>query len=402
MVWVRRVAGTVAGMVLLCGCGAAAAACQTSGPFDRWLDGFRREAATAGITQPTLAGALTGLTLDTGIIARDRRQAFFAQSFLAFSDKLATRGRVDSGRRKMAEHKALFARVEKTYGVAPAVITAFWALESGYGTDTGRLPVLRSLASLAYDCRRSELFRGELLEALRIIDRGDLRPSEMVGSWAGELGQTQFLPSHYVKHAIDFDGDGRRDLLRSVPDVLASTAALLKSLGWQSGEPWLQEVRVGTAVPWPEADLAIRHPRAQWAKWDVTGLDGRPLATGGPDVSLLLPMGRTGPAFLASPNFHVFIKWNQSLNYATTAAYLAARLDGAAVLLRGTGRIAVLTGEQLKELQLLLVRHGYLTGEADGKLGAATRAAVKRAQIKLGLPADSYPSPDLLERLRQR
>lgn len=375
--------------------------CQTTGTFERWLEDFRKEAGQAGISKATIASALGGMTLDRSIIARDRRQSFFAQSFLDFSDKLATRGRMDNGRQKIAQRQSVFAAVEKKYGVPPAVIAAFWALESDFGAGMGDLPVLRSLAALAYDCRRSELFRGELLAALKIIDRGDLRASEMIGSWAGELGQTQFLPTHYYNHAVDFDGDGRRDLLRSDADVIASTAAFIVSLGWRRGEPWLEEVRVSANVPWDQADLAIQHPRSQWAKWRVTRPNGAPLPDDAQPASLLLLMGRNGPAFLAYPNFQVYLKWNQSLIYATTAAYLATRIAGAPVMGRGRERVPSLSGDEVKELQRQLAKANLYVGEADGKLGAGTRAAVKQAQIKFGLPADSYPDTALLARLRR-
>jgi lytic murein transglycosylase len=280
------------------------------------------------------------------------------------------------------------------------VIVAFWALESDFGAGMGNLQVLRSLATLAYECRRPEMFRDELMDALRIIDRGDLTPEEMIGSWAGELGQTQFLPSHYFKHAVDYDGDGRRNLMRSVPDVIASTANFIVELGWQRGQPWLQEVRLSRELAWDQADLAIQHPRSKWAAWGVTAMDGRPLPADNLPASLILPMGRFGPAFLAFQNFQVYLKWNQSLNYCLTAAHLASRLAGAPPFSRGSREIPEWSQQQMRELQQLLVRRGYSVGEIDGKMGAATRASIKAAQLKLGLPADSYPTAELVERLR--
>jgi lytic murein transglycosylase len=374
--------------------------CRNTGSFERWLAGFRQEAAASGISRATIASALDGMTLDPGIIARDRRQSFFAQSFQAFSSKLISQNRIQNGTARLKQHRDLLARVEQEFGVQGPVIMAFWALESDYGVAMGNLPVLRSLATLAYDCRRPDLFRLELTEALRIIDRGDLVPEEMIGSWAGELGQTQFLPSHYFKHAVDWDGDGRRNLMKSVPDVIASTAAFLKFLGWQGGQPWLEEVRQPAKLPWDQADLAIQHPRSKWAAWGVTRLDGRPLTADAMPASLLLPMGRLGPAFLAYENFQVYLKWNQSLNYAITAAHLAARLAGAPPARRVGPEVPELSYQDLKELQQLLARRGFDVGEIDGKLGAGTRAAVKAVQAKLGLPADSYPTPELLARLR--
>ncbi len=378
---------------------ALAVTCPPGPSFERWLDDFRQEAGAQGISQGTIRSALRGMTFDPGVISRDRRQSFFAQSFLDFSRKLATLNRVQSGQNQIAKHRATFDAVEKQYGVPPSVIAGFWALESDFGVGMGNLPVLRSLASLAYDCRRSDMFRFELMEALRIIDRGDLTPDEMIGSWAGELGQTQFLPSHYYKHAVDYDGDGRRNLMKSAPDIIASSAAFLVSLGWVGGQPWIEEVRVPGKLDWAQADLAIQHPRSYWANAGVTYANGRPLDSDNMPASLLLLMGRKGPAFLAYPNFQAYLKWNQSLNYATTAAYLATRIDGAPGMSRGS-EIVVLSADQLKELQALLVERGLKQGEIDGKLGAATRAAVKAAQLKLGLPADSYPTLELTERLR--
>ncbi len=299
--------------------------CQNTGRFETWLRDFRREAAAAGVTEATLGAVLDDMTLDQGIIARDRRQTFFGQSFVDFRGKLISRNRLNNGQRQMERHRATFARAEKEFGVPAPVITGFWALESDFGAGMGKLSVLRSLATLAYDCRRGEMFTREFIAALKIIDRGDLKPSDMIGSWAGELGQTQFLPGHYLAHAVDYDGDGRRDLFSSPADVIGSTAAYLKHLGWRAGEPWLEEVRAPRNLNWAEADLTIEHPRSQWAKWGVTRADGKPLPADELPASLLALMGRDGPLFLAYANFRVYLEWNQSLNYATTVAYLATR-----------------------------------------------------------------------------
>ena len=376
--------------------------CRNTGSFDRWLATFRKDALAGGISARTVSRVLDDMTMDPGVIARDRKQGFFAQGFIAFSSKLISQNRIQNGRNRMNKYRDVFARAEKEYGVPAAVITAFWGLESDYGSFLGKLPILRSLATLAYDCRRGEMFRTELLDALRIVDRGDLTPEEMIGAWAGEIGQTQFLPSHYLRHAIDFDGDGRRNLIGSVPDVIGSSAAFLKHLGWKAGEPWLEEVRVPSNLQWDQADLAIQHPRSRWAQWGVTRRNGGPLPKDGLPASLLLPMGRFGPAFLGYDNFQAYLKWNQSLNYCITAAYLATRLQGAPAFNRGNRDIPELSGAQIKALQQLLVRRGYDVGEIDGKIGAATRASVKAAQLKLGLPADSFPTEELIERLRER
>jgi lytic murein transglycosylase len=374
--------------------------CQNTGNFEGWLRDFRREAAAEGVTRATLAAVLDDMTLDPGIIARDRRQTFFGQSFIAFRGKLISRNRIVNGQRQLERHRTTFERAEKDYGVPASVITGFWALESDFGAGMGKLSVLRSLATLAYDCRRGEMFTREFIAALKIIDRGDLRPTDMIGSWAGELGQTQFLPTHYLAHAVDYDGDGRRDLFSSPADVIGSTAAYLKHIGWRANEPWLEEVRAPRNLNWAEADLTIQHPRSQWAKWGVTRADGKPLPADGLPASLLALMGRDGPLFLAYPNFRVYLEWNHSLNYATTVAYLATRYAGASEM-RAVGKdVPSLPPDQAKELQTLLTRQGHDVGRIDGIIGAGTRAAVKKEQLRLGLVPDSYPTEELLERLR--
>jgi lytic murein transglycosylase len=376
-----------------------AATCQTQS-FERWLDGVRQEAAAQGVS-PSALSALNGLTFDPAIVRRDHGQGVFQQSFLQFSDRMAAGYRIQGGIAKIKRHADLFARIEKQYGVPAPVIAAYWGLESGFSADNGKYPILRAIATLAYDCRRPQFFRTQLIDALRIIQRGDLRASEMIGAWAGELGGLQFTPSDYYKYAVDFDGDGRRDLIHSVPDLLASGANFLAGLGWKRGEPWLQEVRAGTGVPWDQAGLAIKHLRSQWARWGVTYADGRPLPGDDLPASLLLPMGRLGPAFLAYDNFQAFLGWNASLVYSTTAAYLATRIAGAPPLHRGAPNIPVLSRAQVMELQQLMVRRGFYKEKPDGKAGLATRAATRLAQMKVGLPADSYPTPELIERLRR-
>jgi lytic murein transglycosylase len=377
--------------------------CQTVEAFGPWFEKFKKEAAAEGIKPQTIQTAIGGMTPDPKVIGSDRRQSFFSQTFLEFYAKLATANRYQNARAYVQKYQPWFAKAEKEYGVPGAVITAFWALESDFGSGMGNLPVLRSLVTLAWDCRRDTFFREELKAALRIIERGDLSASEMIGSWAGELGQTQFLPRHYLNHAVDYDGDGRRDLIHSVPDIIGSTANFIKSLGWTGGQLWLEEVRLTKELPWDQADLTIELPRSKWAAWGVTAIDGRAIPADALNASLMLPMGRNGPAFLAYPNFKVYLQWNQSLTYATTAAHLAARVAGAPNLGRGNGQpIASLSYEQIKELQVILTRRGFDVGEPDGKLGSGTRKAVKEVQKKFGFPADSYPTPELLGALRQR
>ena len=376
--------------------GPAAARCRNTGSFDAWLAQFEKDAVAQGISPKIIAAASPELSFDPSVIRRDQGQAVFNLTFLKFSDRLVGGYRMPNGRKKMKENAKTFARIEKVYGVPAPVITAMWGLESDFGAIFGKFKILPSLATLAYDCRRGEHFRPELIDALRIIQRGDQRVETMTGNWAGEFGGMQFTPSNYVKYGVDFDGDGRRDLIKSVPDTLASAANYLHQIGWRRGEPWLQEVRVPQNLPWQEADLAIHHPVSKWAGWGVRPAHGK-LPAGDLQASLILPMGRHGPAFLAYKNFDVFIDWNSSFVYATTVAYFAARLAGAPeVDHSGEKTVEALSTPQMKELQSLLNKRGFDAGDVDGKLGSGTRAAVKKAQLKAGLPADSWPTSELL------
>jgi lytic murein transglycosylase len=377
------------------------ASCHGGANFEHFLAGLLQKAQAAGVTQRTIAATTPLLVYDQSIVNRDRGQRVFGQIFTEFAGRMAADYRMKGGQQRIRQYANAFSRAEKEYGVPPAVIAAFWGLESDFGANMGKLPTLRSLVSLAYDCRRSEMFQDETIAALKIIQRGDLTPEQMIGSWAGELGQTQFLPTHYFNYAVDYDGDGRRDMLRSAPDVIGSTANYIATgLKWRRGQPWLQEVRVPQNLSWAEADLTIKHPRSQWAQWGVTLADGRPLPGDRLPASLLLPMGRNGPAFLAYANFDAFTEWNNSLIYATTAAYLATRIAGAPPMRKPAAPVAQLSHNELRELQQLLTRRGHDVGKIDGILGQKSRIAVKAMQVKFGLPADSWPTAELLARLR--
>jgi lytic murein transglycosylase len=377
----------------------AAVPCRTSGPFPSWLAGIEHEASAQGVSQRAINEAAPYLTYDQRIVNIDRGQRVFTQTFLEFSERMAAAYRIQRGLMLIKKYAPVFARIERQYGVPAPVIVSFWGLESDFGANMGNYRTLSSIVSLAYDCRRADKFRPQLLDALRLIDRGDLRPEQMTGSWAGELGQTQMMPSEYYKYAVDYDGNGTRDLLHDTPDVLGSTANYLVGLGWKRGEPWMSEVHVPARLPWDQADLDIKLPRSKWASWGVVLADGRPLPADNLAASLLLPMGRFGPAFLVYPNFQVYLQWNNSLVYSTTAAYLATRIAGAPPLHRGKPAPALPFAE-VKTLQGLLVRDGFDVGKIDGFLGLKTRQAVKAMQTKYGLPADSYPTAELLARMR--
>ncbi len=381
---------------------ALAASCHNNGSYERWLEDFKKEAAAQGISQRVIAEASPSMTFDPAIVRRDHGQAVFNQTFLQFSDRMVGGARIPNELKKIHEHAKLFAEVEKKYGVPAPVLTAFWGLESDFGANFGNYKILGALATLAYDCRRPDFFRQQLFDALRIIERGDQTVGSMIGDWAGEFGGMQFTASDYLKNAVDFDGDGRRDLIHSIPDTVASAANFLVSLGWKRGEPWLQEVRVPQTLPWQEADLAITHPVSQWAAWGVRAAHGA-LPSRDLPASMILPMGRHGPAFLAYPNFQAFLGWNSAYVYSTTVAYFATRLAGAPTVDHsGAKDVEVLSTQQVMDLQRQLNKMGYDVGEVDGKVGSGTRAAIKKAQLKVGLPADSYPTAELIERLRGR
>lgn len=393
-----KIAALMLGMVL--SGEAFAATCQNTGNFDRWLEDFKKEALASGIKPQVLAAAAPHMKFEQRIINRDRAQGIFNQSFLKFSDRLIPASRFQRGEAQLKSHAALFAKVEKEFGVPAPILTAFWGLESDFGTNTGKSNIFAAITTLAYDCRRPDYFRPQLIDALRIVQRGDLTVDEMMGGdWAGELGAMQFTASDYYKNAVDYDGDGRRNLVKSTPDTIASAANYLKTLGWKRGEPWLQEVRLTKNLPWDQADLTIQLPRSQWVAWGVKPAYGS-LPADGMKASLLLPMGRKGPAFLAYENFQVLQGWNNSMVYVTTVAYFGTRLAGAPPVHRGDPDIEVLQAQDVMELQRILTRMGYEIGDIDGKVGAKTRAAIKQAQMKVGLPADSYPDTELLQRLR--
>jgi lytic murein transglycosylase len=369
--------------------------------FGPWLDGVRAEAAAQGVSQRTIAAALDGDDLRPV----DRRPRPAPERVLPDLPRVRrAHGEPEPPgprRQRISEGiRATFQRIEQQWGVPGPVIAAFWGLETDYGANIGDLPTINSLVAMAYDCRRPERFRGELIAALKIIERGDLSPHEMVGPWAGELGQLQFLPSHYYTYAVDFDGDGRRDLVAQLGRCAGFGRQLHGRHRLAAGEPWLEEVRVPANLPWEEADIAITHPRAQWAQWGVTRRTDGAAADAMP-ASLLLPMGRNGPAFLAYPNYHVFLEWNESFIYATTVAYFATRLAGAPRVAGQRPGREPFGFQEIKQLQELLVRRGYDVGGIDGMMGAMTRAAVKAVPAPARAAGrGSYPTPELVARLR--
>jgi lytic murein transglycosylase len=378
----------------------AFAACQSPAAFGGWLQGFKQEAVAQGVSPDVVASALNGLTYDPATIAKDRGQGVFAQTFLQFSGRMVSGNRIQTGGALLKKYANVFKQIEQQYGVPGPVLVAFWGLETDFGKVMGNMETLRSLATLSFDCRRPDEFREQLIYALKVIERGDLSPPEMRGPAHGEVGQFQFQPKNYYQYAVDFDGDGKRDLIRSAPDSLASAANYLQSIGWQPGQPWIQQVRVPDNLPWDQADVTIKKPRSFWAQHGVTDLNGKPVPADNLPAGLVLPMGRNGPAFLAYPNFDIYLEWNKSLVYTTTAGYYATRLAGGPVLNKGNGPVEALGLAETKLIQQLLAKRGFDVGKIDGVMGAASRDAVRSMQVKYGMPADGYPTAELLSRLR--
>jgi lytic murein transglycosylase len=367
------------------------------GDFGAWRDRLQLQARAAGLS-PTAVALLDGVTPSDRVLAHDRGQTVFTQDWLTFAGRMVNAYRLKVGRQRLAEHAETFARAEQTHGVPGPVIAAFWGLETDYGAVQGDIDTLAALATLAHDCRRPQLFRPQLLDALRLVDLGWLEPSQLRGAWAGELGQVQLLPSDYLSFGRDGNGDGRVRLKESRQDVIMTAAAVIEHLGWRAGEPWLSEVQVPADMDWARAGVYQRWPRRDWIALGLEGVGGTELPRDELPAALLLPMGRDGPAFLAYPNFNVFLNWNQSLVYSLTAAYFATRLQGAPAVTAGDPEPG-LDAEQLTELQRRLVALGHDVGAIDGILGAKTRAAVRAEQQRLGLPADAWPTQALLSRL---
>ncbi len=370
---------------------------QCGGDFAEWLDGVRIEASAQGVGEAAVK-LLDSVRRSDKVLKMDASRQVFAQDWLTFAGRMVNAHRLAAGKSVLQRFADYFEQARQRFGVPAPVIAALWGLETDYGVVQGQFRTLDALATLAHDCRRPELFRPQLLDALRLIDHGLVEPKDLVGAWAGELGQMQWLPSDYLAFGTDGEGDGRVNLKHSEPDVIATAGRFLAHLGWRADEPWLEEVRVPDELPWQWIGVDISLPLSQWSAWGVRTAGGEPLPVDGPPASLLLPMGRKGPAFLAYPNFGVFTRWNQSLVYATTAAYFATRLAGAPRVESGDPEPG-LSITQMLRLQQLLAARGYDVGTLDGILGARTRQAVAREQQRLGWPADAWPTPALLSRL---
>ena len=369
--------------------------------FPAWLAQFRQEALLQGISRATLDAALGGVQPLPQVLELDQRQPEFFDTFLNYLDKRLSPRRIERGRELLREHQVLLDEAQARHGVPASVLVAFWGLETNYGGYLGDFPIPAALATLAFDPRRSAFFRGELLQSLRIIEAGHVAAADMKGSWAGAMGQVQFMPSTYLRYAVDGDGDGHKNLWTSLPDAFHSAAHFLRELGWQPGQLWGREVLLPQGFDWDSARLNVKKPVNAWAKLGVTRADGSPLPDSNMAGAIVLPQGHAGPAFLVYRNFEVILGWNRSLNYALAVGLLSDRLLGLPALQGGReADNRPLSREQVMEIQHLLAARGLDVGEPDGVPGAKTRLAIRAWQKDAGQPVDGYASLGLLEQLQ--
>lgn len=367
------------------------------GSLGGFINGLKQEAIAKGHAPSTVDAFFRSARQDPKVIRADRSQGVFLKPFLEFSQAVISGNRISNGAKNAKTYTRVFDRIETQYGVPRGVLLAFWALETDFGAVQGNFNTLNALVTLSHDCRRPELFRPQVFAALELFERGDFDPANTTGAWAGEIGMVQMLPEDIITNGVDGDGDGRVSLKTSAPDALMSGGSMLQSLGWRTGEPWLVEVNVPSNMDWSQTGIDKTKSVQDWANLGVTARVGTLTGANLP-ASVLLPQGRKGPAFLAYPNFNVYFEWNQSFVYVTTAAYFATRLSGAPIYNAGNPDKG-LNGDQMKALQQKLSARGYDVGRIDGILGAKTRAAIQTEQQRLGVPADAWPTPALLNAL---
>ncbi len=370
--------------------------------FGNCIAGLWPDAARRGVTRANFERFTAGLTPDLSIMDKLDAQPEFTKAPWDYLDLLVSDDRIARGRELLAQYAPTFAAVERAYGVDRTILAAIWGVESNYGTLGGDRPVIRSTATLACVGRRRDFFRGEFLATLEILQHGDIPPDRLVGSWAGAFGPTQFMPTSFRRYAVDFDGDGRRDVVDSIPDLLASTANNLKTDGWATGQTWGYEVALPAKFDYLLADRSRRPTLRQWLDLGVRRADGAAFPRGEDRAYLLLPAGARGPAFLMLENFDVIMKYNPAEAYALAIGHLADRLRGGGPFVHDWPRDErVLTLDERHEMQELLARRGFNVGEPDGLVGPRTRLAVRDFQASIGQIPDGFASSEVLDRLRQ-
>jgi len=369
--------------------------------FRRWIAGFRQRALSIGISAETFDRAFAGVQLQERVVERDRNQAEFSRTLWDYLDSAVSDTRIANGRAALAQHRDTLERIERQYRVEAEVVAAVWGLESAYGARRGSTDIISAMATLAHDGRRRGFFEAQLIAALQILQSGDVPPRQMTGSWAGAMGHTQFMPTSYLEHAQDFNGDGRRDIWSDDPtDALASTAAYLRNFGWTHGQPWGVEVQLPRGFDYALTGERTRRGAGFWRRQGVTLADGGPVPDHG-DASILLPAGAEGVALMIFDNFRVIERYNPADAYVIGVGHLSDRIAGGPAFRAGWPRgDRALTGEERRELQRRLSAAGFSTGGIDGIIGPNTTEAVRGFQRSAGVVPDGYASLRLLERLR--
>ncbi|MGI2196716.1 lytic murein transglycosylase [Shewanella baltica] len=367
--------------------------------FPSCVTGLQARARTEGLSEATINSTIANLKFVPRVIELDQQQPEFSQTFDNYFSKRATEWRVNEGRRLLKKHSVLLNQLAKEYGVPPQYILSFWGLETNYGSYKGKMSVLNSLATLACEPRRSNYFTIELMQALKLKEKYQFDDDTMVGSWAGAMGHTQFMPSAYAKYAVDGDGDGKADLWNSTTDALTSAANFLQHLGWQRNERWGREVLLPKDFSY--SHLGAKQPLAlsEWAALNVTQANGQPLPAVDIQAALYLPAGHTGPAFLGYENFNVIMRWNRSEYYAITVGHLADRINGGLPLAVSPPEQPRLSREQVKQLQAKLNEAGFDVGKPDGVLGRNSVAGLQAFQRSKQIIADGFPSPEVFSAL---
>jgi len=379
---------------------------QSQAGFDRWIANFWPSAQAAGISRSTFERAFGGVRLDPAVLEKARYQPEFVKPLWDYVDSAVSEKRLENGKIKLRQYGALLDALERAYGVDRHILVAIWGMESAYGEvlDNPKIvkSVIQSLATLAYaDQRRARFGRQQLLAALKILQRGDVAPSGLTGSWAGAMGHTQFIPTTYNAYAVDFDGDGRRNIWTSPADALASAAHYLNKSGWVSGKTWGYEVVLPRDFDYRHADGDTTRTLDQWQKLGIRRAGGRSFPRPDDRAELLLPSGAKGPAFLLLRNHFVIKRYNNATSYALAIGHLADRLRGGAPFAQDWPRSErPLSQSELRELQAQLARTGHYKGRVDGKIGPMSRAAIRAYQMRAGLAADGYAGAMLLNRLR--
>ncbi|MFZ1340503.1 MAG: peptidoglycan-binding protein [Paracoccaceae bacterium] len=372
-----------------------ATATPCGGDFTAFLATMAEEALAQGLPEDAVQSFFKGAHQDSKVLKSDRTQGVFRKTFLDFSGALISKSRLSTARTRALDLDPILARAEADYGIPRGILLAFWAFETDFGQVQGDFNTRNALLTLAHDCRRPEIFQPQIFAAIALHAKGEL-PISTTGAWAGEIGMVQMLPRDILDRGVDGDGDGHVTLKTSAPDALLSGANLLRYHGWRAGEPWLTEVTLPDRFEWSLTGLHTEQAVEAWAALGVAPREGT--LPPGLAASLILPQGRKGPAFLIYPNFRVLFEWNKSFTYVLTAAYFATRIEGAAPYASGSPDPA-LTTDQMELLQRRLAALGHDVGKIDGILGAGTRDAVQKEQARLGLPADAWPTLELLNAL---